>query len=71
MEESWGLQDYSRPDDKPTASVDPVCGMTVTEAEAPGGHSNYAGETYYFCSDLCRKNFEQDPAKYIGQRTAP
>jgi YHS domain-containing protein len=66
MEESWGLQDYS--DGQPTFSLDPVCGMKVNEAEAPGGKSNYAGETYYFCSDACRKDFGEDPAKYIAQR---
>jgi P-type Cu+ transporter len=66
MEESWGLQDYS--DGQPTFSIDPVCGMKVNEAEAPGGKTNYGGETYYFCSDFCRKNFELEPAKYIAQR---
>jgi YHS domain-containing protein len=45
--------------------------MKVNEAEAPGGKSNYAGETYYFCSDACRKDFGEDPAKYIAQRTQP
>lgn len=69
MEESWGLQDYSSGEQ--TFSMDPVCNMKVNEANAPGGHTEYAGETYYFCSDFCRNNFEQDPAKYIGQRTQP
>jgi len=69
MEESWGLQDYSTGEQ--TFSADPVCGMKVNEADPPGGHSNYAGQIYYFCSDFCRKNFELDPAKYIGLRTQP
>ncbi len=69
MEESYGLQDYS--DGKPTISIDPVCGAQVNEEHAPGGKTGYAGVTYYFCSSFCRKNFEVDPGKYIGQRTMP
>lgn len=69
MEESFGLEDYS--DGKPTFSRDPVCGMSVNEADAPGGHARYAGEIFYFCSDFCRNNFELDPGKFIGQRTQP
>ena len=70
-EETWGLKDYSRGEPEKPVSVDIVCGMNVDENAAPGGHSRYAGQTYYFCSDFCRKNFEQDPGKYIGQRTQP
>ncbi len=69
MEESWGLQDYS--DGAAVASVDPVCGKKVNEADAPGGHATYAGQKYYFCSGFCRKNFEQDPGKFIGQTEQP
>jgi YHS domain-containing protein len=69
MEEPFGLRDYS--DGEPTFSLDPVCGMKVNEAEAPGGKTQYAGQTYYFCSDICRKNFELDPAKFIAQGTQP
>lgn len=69
MEETYGLQDYSHGEQ--TFSIDPVCGMKVNQADAPGGKTGYAGETYYFCSTFCRKNFEQDPGKYIGQRTMP
>jgi len=66
MEETWGLKDYS--DGETIFSIDPVCGMKVNESEAAGGKSQYAGETYYFCSDACHKAFGEDPAKYIGQR---
>jgi P-type Cu+ transporter len=69
MEESYGLQDYS--DGQPTFSIDPVCGMKVNEADAPGGKTHYAGETYYFCSMFCHNNFGLDPAKYLGQSTKP
>ncbi len=63
MEETYGLQDYS--DAKPTISVDPVCGMSVDEAKA-AGKTGYAGVMYYFCSDTCKRTFEEDPAKFAG-----
>ena len=34
---------------------DPICGMTVGEAEAI--HAERDGRTYYFCSEHCRKKF--------------
>lgn len=34
---------------------DPVCGMTVDEATALQAERD--GETFYFCSDHCRKKF--------------
>jgi len=43
---------------------DPVCGMEIMEiikAEA----TVYKGRTYYFCTPLCKIQFEQDPEKYI------
>lgn len=45
---------------------DPVCGMTVKEET--GIKLDYQGQTYYFCSDFCRKLFEKDPDKYLDLR---
>ena len=67
MEETYGLQDYS--DGAPTLSVDPVCGRTVDEAKA-SAKTEYAGQTYYFCSKDCQNNFELDPAGYIARFTS-
>ncbi|MGB5950209.1 MAG: heavy metal translocating P-type ATPase [Parvibaculum sp.] len=50
---------------------DPVCGMTVDPASAKFSAS-HEGETYYFCSDGCRKKFIADPVKYLHpQEAAP
>ena len=65
MEESWGLQDYS--DHKAIYSVDPVCGLKLDVAKAPY-RTGYAGEMFYFCCVDCQTRFEEDPARYIGQR---
>ena len=43
-----------------------VCGMNVNPTEAPS--SDYQGRTYYFCSDECKEQFDQDPQRYVGQK---
>jgi len=43
--------------------TDPVCGMQVEEQMA-GGQSEYLEQTYYFCSEGCRKKFDQSPETY-------
>jgi len=49
------------------AITDPVCGMTVTPAEAAGGNARHDGQTYWFCSPTCRERFVADPARYVGE----
>jgi YHS domain-containing protein len=68
MEEPFGLEDHS--DREPVFSVDPVCGMSVAESKA-AGKTGYAGQTYYFCSVTCQRNFELDPALYVARLGAP
>jgi Cu+-exporting ATPase len=48
-----------------TATIDPVCGMTVDPDHA-AGHSEWHGETYHFCSKSCKAKFDADPARYAG-----
>ena len=43
---------------------DPVCGMMVDEKTARW-KAAYAGRTYYFCAEACRRTFEKDPKKYV------
>jgi Cu+-exporting ATPase len=42
---------------------DPVCGMDVDEEDA-AAKAEHMGQTYYFCSEACKKQFESDPHKY-------
>ena len=43
---------------------DPVCGMEIKDAvNAPA--MVYKGKTYFFCTDLCKIQFEHEPGKYI------
>ncbi|HHW18096.1 MAG TPA: YHS domain-containing protein [Firmicutes bacterium] len=44
---------------------DPVCGMNVREGK-DSIRSEYKGQTYYFCSDRCRSEFDRNPGSYAG-----
>ena len=51
--------------------IDPVCGMTISKADAAGS-SEYGGTTYYFCNPSCKTKFDADPAAYTsGKRPEP
>lgn len=45
-------------------AIDPVCGMEV-DPQTAAGSSEYMGQTYYFCSAGCKRDFEKDPERYI------
>lgn len=45
---------------------DPVCGMDVDPSTAAGS-SEYKGTTYYFCAPGCKRQFDKDPERYLGQ----
>lgn len=42
---------------------DPVCGMHASD----GIVYTYKEQTYAFCSDHCRSQFEKNPRAYIAQ----
>lgn len=42
---------------------DPVCGMMIEPADAVGT-AEHEGKTYYFCSQDCKEEFEEDPEAY-------
>ncbi|MBU2493290.1 MAG: YHS domain-containing protein [Bacteroidetes bacterium] len=45
---------------------DIVCGMEIKNTlKAPS--TEYKGKTYFFCSDLCKVQFKQDPEKYLNK----
>jgi Cu+-exporting ATPase len=49
-----------------TAVKDPVCGMEIEPANA-AGHTEHAGQTYYFCGSKCKEKFDRNPAQYLGK----
>ena len=52
---------YKRGLGAPGQYRDPVCGMRTDDS---GPHASHDGETYYFCSDTCRRAFEDEPAVF-------
>ncbi len=44
---------------------DPICGMDV-DPKSAAGKSEYLGQTYYFCSNGCKKAFDKEPQKYVN-----
>jgi Cu2+-exporting ATPase len=46
---------------------DPVCGMEIEPATAYG-KTEYAGETFYFCSKRCSEEFSKNPKKYVSKK---
>jgi len=45
---------------------DPVCDMEVDEKKA-AATSRYEGDTYYFCSEDCKRRFDADPERYVSR----
>ena len=43
---------------------DPFCGTRVEEKESEF-QTQFAGKKYFFCSEECRKEFENQPDEYI------
>ena len=43
---------------------DPVCGMEVSYKTAPET-AIYQKKEYFFCAEVCRRAFEEDPEQYI------
>src|SRR5437660_12317371 len=40
--------------------------MDVVPGQAPGGSTDHAGKTYWFCSQGCREKFAADPKRYVA-----
>ena len=46
--------------------TDPVCGMQVDDQRATA-KSQFQGTNYYFCSDECKRKFDQQPQQYASK----
>ncbi len=47
-----------------------MCGMSVDPKNAQF-KSEYQGNTYYFCSGMCKTSFDKDPVKYVKGGPGP
>lgn len=50
--------------------TDPVCGMEIEPMNA-AAQTTYQGNTYYFCSQECKDNFDKNPQKYVNKMKQP
>jgi Cu+-exporting ATPase len=46
--------------------LDPVCKMEVNPTSA-AAQSEYEGQTFYFCSTDCKRQFDADPQRYLDE----
>ena len=46
--------------------TDPVCGMQVDDQKSTA-KSQFQGTNYYFCSDDCKRKFDQQPQQYAAK----
>ncbi len=49
-------------------AIDPICKMTVDEDTAEW-KSEHDGKAYYFCAPGCKSAFEENPEKYMGEKS--
>ena len=45
-------------------AIDPVCGMEVNESRAEY-ETTYKDRKFYFCSAVCKEEFDRDPDAYM------
>lgn len=50
-------------------ATDPVCKMKIDKSDA-GAEAEYRGQTFYFCSEGCKEEFEKNPDKYARKSAA-
>jgi protein SCO1 len=55
-----------KPGEKALVAVDPVCSMDVRVVETTP-RASHAGQTTYFCSEMCRDRFVADPGRYAAR----
>ena len=50
-------------------AVDPVCGMKLDPGQIEA-QSSYQGKEYDFCSEECKRIFDQNPQEYAGKSSS-
>src|SRR5262245_32596080 len=52
---------------QPDEVLDPVCGMTISPADAIGT-AVHRGKTYHFCAESCLEQFTADPDRFLDPK---
>ena len=48
---------------------DPVCGMELDPGQIEA-QSSYRGQKFNFCSEECKRLFDENPEEYVGGQSA-
>ena len=59
-----GCRDENKFSVEEIMAIDPVCGMEIDERK-PEFQTQFAGRKYFFCSEECRKEFENQPEEFV------
>jgi YHS domain-containing protein len=52
--------------DNMAMQTDPICGMQVDDQKTTS-KSQFQGTNYFFCSDECKRKFDQQPQQYANK----
>lgn len=44
---------------------DPVCQMSI-DPDSAAARADFRGQTYYFCSTACEREFQSEPERYLS-----
>jgi len=50
--------------------IDPVCGTEI-ESDKTAVQSKFEGQTYFFCSTTCAREFDKNPRETLERREPP
>ncbi len=64
-EDHTGKHEHAQPQN--IGEIDPFCGMTKEDSWTL--YSTHGSDTIWFCSDYCKKAFDVNPHKYLGEHT--
>jgi YHS domain-containing protein len=69
MRANNSYDDLSKPKQGEAMTTDPVCGTEIDDKKAEF-QTQFAGRKYFFCSDECRKEFEEQPEDFVETAAA-
>ena len=68
--EAFGATPKTRETKEITTFTDPVCGMSTEDPDAFIRYT-HEGRDYFFCSEHCLKEFQENPEDFLGKRPGP
>ena len=60
-----GRISFGEPSEDQEETLDPVCGAKVDRHDRSASSAVHEGTVYYFCSEVCKARFLEDPEAYV------